>query len=56
MDENPNASIELYDLSTDIEEKNNIAGQHPQIVDEINKIMEEQHIFSKDFSFSYEKE
>jgi hypothetical protein len=28
------ASLELYDLETDIGEKNNIAGKHPEVVKE----------------------
>jgi len=31
----PSAPLELYDLSTDIGEKNNIAGEHPDIVEKI---------------------
>jgi len=29
---NPNAKIELYDLSVDLAEKTDIADQHPEIV------------------------
>jgi arylsulfatase A-like enzyme len=36
---NPNAPIELYNLEEDIAEKNNVAAQHPEIVDKISKIM-----------------
>lgn len=55
MDTNPLAPVELYDLSTDIGEVNDIASEHPEIVKEIETIMEEQHTSSKDFSFSYEQ-
>ncbi|OQP63575.1 arylsulfatase [Niastella vici] len=46
---NPNGPIELYDLQNDVSEKNNIAGKHPDIVQAIRKIMQEQHRESPDF-------
>lgn len=46
---NPNGPIELYDLQTDVAEKNNIADKHPDVVAEIKKIMLEQHRESPDF-------
>jgi arylsulfatase A len=46
---NPNGPIELYDLQTDISEKNNIADKHPDVVAEIKKIMQQQHRESPDF-------
>ncbi|AEV96589.1 arylsulfatase [Niastella koreensis] len=45
----PNGPIELYDLTTDLGEKNNVADKHPDIVQEIKKIMEQQHRESPDF-------
>jgi arylsulfatase A-like enzyme len=41
--------IELYDLSADLGEKNNIAGQHPDVVAKIAKIMQTAHSDSKEF-------
>lgn len=38
-----NLEIELYDLSSDIREENNVADQHPDIVGKIRKIMEQEH-------------
>ena len=38
-----NLEIELYDLSTDIQEQNNVANEHPEVIAEITKIMEHQH-------------
>jgi arylsulfatase A-like enzyme len=38
-----NLEIELYDLSNDIQELNNVAEDNPEIVDEIRKIMEREH-------------
>ncbi|ANQ52573.2 arylsulfatase [Flammeovirga sp. MY04] len=43
--------VELYDLNTDKEEKNNIASQHPEIVAELVKIMDEEHVEEKDYPF-----
>jgi len=36
--------FELYDLSVDMEEQNNIAEQHPDIVKEMLQIMEKSHV------------
>jgi len=46
---NPNGPVELYDLQTDVAEKNNIADKHPDVVAEIKKIMQQQHRESADF-------
>jgi arylsulfatase A len=46
---NPDGPIELYNLQTDVSEKNNIADKHPDIVTEIKKIMQQQHRESPDF-------
>jgi arylsulfatase A len=46
---NPNGPIELYDLQTDVSEKNNIADKHPDVVAEIKKIMQQEHRESADF-------
>lgn len=43
VSKNANASIELYDLEKDPEEKNNIAREHKKIVKEIRKQMDEAH-------------
>lgn len=49
---NPDKSnIELYDLSNDLHEDNNIADQHPQIVAELNRIMGECHSPSQIWNF-----
>jgi arylsulfatase A-like enzyme len=45
----PNGPIELYDLQTDVAEKNNVADKHPDIVQAIEKIMQQQHRESPDF-------
>ena len=38
-----NMSIELYDLSKDPAEQNNIAAQNPEVVDQIRDIMQKEH-------------
>jgi len=45
-------TVELYDLSKDIHEDNNIARQHPEIVAELDRIMRESHTDSQAFPFS----
>ena len=35
--------IELYDLTSDIRELNNIAHEHPEIVEDIKRIMATEH-------------
>ncbi|KAA3660254.1 MAG: N-acetylgalactosamine-6-sulfatase [Calditrichaeota bacterium] len=39
-----NLAIELYDLETDIQEQNDVAGAHPDIVEKIKSIMEREHV------------
>lgn len=43
------APIELYDLGKDPAEKNNLAGQHPEIVRKLAGIMQEAHRPNKDW-------
>ncbi|MEL7585320.1 MAG: arylsulfatase [Prolixibacteraceae bacterium] len=47
--------FELYDLSKDLPEKNNVAGQYPQIASELNKIMDEAHVPSPVWNFGLGK-
>jgi len=49
-----NLIIELYDLATDIQELNNIADQHPEIVKQMEEIMQKEHVPSavKRFKFA----
>lgn len=39
-----NMDIELYDLMNDPHEENNVADLHPQIVNQIRKIMQDEHV------------
>lgn len=38
-----NMNIELYDLSSDITEENNIANDHPEIIRKVEQIMKNEH-------------
>jgi hypothetical protein len=42
-------NIELYDLSNDESESNNLADTQPSVVSKIKAIMEEEHLVSKVF-------
>ncbi len=43
VQDDPNGPIELYDLSTDPGEQNNVAGEHAEVVAQISTIMREAH-------------
>ena len=44
-------TIELYDLDADIAESKDVAAQNPEIVDEVRKLMEQEHTPSEVFAF-----
>jgi arylsulfatase A-like enzyme len=46
---NPDGPIELYNLKTDIGEKNNIADKHPDVVAKIQQYMKQARVPSKDW-------
>ncbi len=46
------ASVELYDLSKDIHEDNNLAEQHPEIISELGRLAKQSHTDSDVFPFS----
>ena len=50
----PEAPLELYDLSTDIGEENNVAQNHPEVVQEMEKIFKEARTPSEIFTFGQE--
>lgn len=54
VDKNPQGATELYDLSTDIGETNNLAFSNPEIIKKMDELMKQAHTPSKDFSFVYE--
>ena len=45
----PNGPIELYDLKTDIGEKQNVADKHPDIVAKMEQYMKTARVPSKDW-------
>jgi arylsulfatase A-like enzyme len=54
MSNNPKSTIELYNLTSDIEEQHNVAEENPNIILKIDSIMNKEHRYSKEFSFVYE--
>ena len=51
----PNSPLELYDLSKDIGEENNIGAQHPEIVSKLDGFMKEAYTPSPNWSFGGKK-
>ena len=51
VSKDPDSPLELYDLSADIGEKNNIAAQHPQIVKKLAGFMKDAYTESPLWSF-----
>ena len=51
-----NPTVELYNLDKDLGEQNNIAGQNPEIVSELAKLMNESHepAERQEFKFAFE--
>jgi arylsulfatase A len=54
IDKTPQGETELYDLSADIGESNNIALANPDIVKKMEAIMKQAHTPSIDFPFAHE--
>ncbi len=54
IDKNPQAETELYDLSKDPGEENNVASSNPEIVNRMEEIMKQEHVPSETFPFAYE--
>jgi arylsulfatase len=54
IDKNPQQETELYDLSKDQGEENNIASSNPEIVKRMEDIMKQEHTPSEVFPFAYE--
>ncbi|MCU4157866.1 arylsulfatase [Carboxylicivirga sp. A043] len=49
-------TVELYDLSADRGEQNNVAAEYPQIVEEMLVIMQKEHMNQPDFPFEADVE
>ncbi len=49
---NPDSPIELYNLKHDLAEQNNIAANHPEIVEKARKLMKQAHTPSELFTFA----
>jgi len=47
----PNGPLELYDLEADPHEEKNVASQHPDVVERMERIMKEAHTDSDVFLF-----
>jgi arylsulfatase A-like enzyme len=52
----PQGQTELYDLSSDTGETNNLAASHPDIVSRMEVIMKEAHTPSEIFQFTFEQQ
>ena len=50
-----NLDVELYDLATDIEEMNDVSSQYPEIVKEIENIMENEHVPAMNQRFRFKE-
>ncbi|MCK5134186.1 MAG: arylsulfatase [Bacteroidales bacterium] len=48
---NPNAPLELYHLETDPMEKNNVAANHPDLIETFSQMMEKERVPSEKFNF-----
>lgn len=49
----PDGDLELYDLSNDIGESQNVAAQHPEIISEMEEILENGRTHSEIFKFEH---
>ena len=47
---NPDAPVELYNLSEDIGEENNVANNHPGIVQEMHRIIQQEYENTEHFN------
>ncbi len=56
MTNNPDATIQLYDLCKDIGEENDIASGHPEVVSEMANLIKTSRTPSDDFKFEFEEE
>ena len=50
-DAQPDLTVALYDLESDRGETKNVAGQHPEVVARLERLMRDQHTPSAAFEF-----
>jgi arylsulfatase A-like enzyme len=55
MSKNPDSPIELYNIHQDIGEQENLAVKYPEVLKEVSRIMNKEHISSRIFQFEFEK-
>jgi len=56
VNKDPQAKIELYDLSKDPGETTDVSSAYPDVVNRINDIIKQAHTMSDIFSFTFEKQ
>jgi hypothetical protein len=55
MSKDSDSPIELYNIDEDLGEQENLAVQYPEVLKEMNRIMNKEHVSSKIFQFEFEK-
>lgn len=56
MSDDPNAPIQLFDLSKDIGEENDISAEHPELIEDMKSLLKTARTPSDVFQFNYEKQ
>ncbi|MEN8227148.1 MAG: arylsulfatase [Bacteroidota bacterium] len=51
----PSAALELYNLKSDPFEQSNIAASHPELVEKLSQMMEEERVPSENFNFGMKR-
>lgn len=54
VDKTPGGTVELYDLSADIGETNDLSASNPELVEKLEKLMDDAHTPSDIFPFADE--
>ena len=54
VDKTPGGTVELYDLSADIGETNDLSASNPELVEKLEKLMDDAHTPSDNFPFADE--
>ncbi|NQT40058.1 MAG: N-acetylgalactosamine 6-sulfate sulfatase, partial [Planctomycetes bacterium] len=53
--QNPDGPIELYDLKSDIGEQTDVAADHPEIVEKMDRLLRDEHADSPLWDFNRAK-